>query len=137
MQKRWRMKRQAGAPPTPGGARGQQARGSPSSSPTAHPGLLSDTSIDLSSGYGHRLAALLSTAPFTSVKQRPDTGSAECQLMLFPWHYFSHSLALPIALHPHPSLAKACENHQGALLDSLLPHKWPNPNLAYFSIVFS
>lgn len=51
----------------PGGARGQQARGSPSSSPTAHSALLSDTSIDLSSRYGHRLAALLSTALFTSL----------------------------------------------------------------------
>lgn len=54
-QKRWRAKRQAGAPQE--GPGGQQARGSPSSSPPAHSALLSDTSIDLSSRYDHRLGS--------------------------------------------------------------------------------
>lgn len=59
------MKRQAGTPQE--GPRGQQARGSPSSCPPAHYALLSDTSIDFTGRYGHRLAALLSTALFTSL----------------------------------------------------------------------
>lgn len=44
----------------PGGSR-------PGVAPPAHSAMLSDTSIDLSSRYGHRLAALLSTALFTSL----------------------------------------------------------------------
>lgn len=63
MQKRWRVKRQAGTPLE--GPWGQQARGSPSSFLPALSALLSDTAIDLSTRWDHRLAALLSTALFT------------------------------------------------------------------------
>lgn len=132
-QKRWRVKRQAGTPQE--GPGGQRARGSPSSSPPAHSALLSDTSIDLSGRYDHRLAALLSTALFTSLacKQRLDT--FDVRWCCFPGTTFSR-------LHPVrptsslPPRHKSRMNHQGALLDSLLPDK-PNPNLASFPIVFS
>ena len=72
MQKRWRAKRQAGT--TQEGPGGQRARGCPTSSPLAHSTLLSDAAIDLSSRYGHRLAALLSTALFTSLCLQTKSG---------------------------------------------------------------
>lgn len=125
-QKRWRAKRQAGTPQE--GPGGQWARGSPSSSPPAHSALLSDTSIDLSSRYDHRLAALLSTALFTSLCLQTKAGH---RLHLMSGDVVS--LALFFSTRPTYSLPpwhKACLNHQGALLDSLLPYKRPNPNLA-------
>lgn len=120
-QKRWRVKRQAGAPQE--GPGGQQARGSPSSSPPAHSALLSDTSIDLSSRYDHRLAALLSTALFTSLFLQTKAGH-RLHLML------SDVVSLALLFHAtlsatysFPPWHRACMNHQGALLDSFVPYK--------------
>lgn len=64
----------------PWGGRGPEV--DPSSCPPAHSALLSDTCIDLTGRYGHRLAALLSTAaPSTSLCLQTKAGQHRLHLM--------------------------------------------------------
>lgn len=109
-QKRWRARRQAGTPQEgPGGSR---ARGSPSSSPPAHSALLSDTSIDLSSRYGHRLAALLSTALFTSLCLQTKAGR---RLHLMSGDVVSSELLFLTTLFALPIASLPGTKHVGAI----------------------
>lgn len=76
--KRWRVKRQAGNPQ-------EGPRGSPSSTPTAHSALLSDTFIDLSSRYGHRLVVLLSTSLYALLCLQTKGDAVSLALLFFSY----------------------------------------------------
>lgn len=103
----------------PGGGSGPEVE--PSSCPPAHSALLSDTCIDLTGRYGHRLAALLSTAaPSTSLCLQTKAGQRRLHLTRG-----LHTTPTPpppqTPLHQSHCHCTAGRSHQGALQDSCLP----------------